>query len=363
MGLTTRNMSKIKCITSTVLVAVLVPSVVWAQTVPADLMDLSLEDLFAANVISQGQQRVDQKRWHISYTYAQSQFDEFYQGTNSQTYEDVLWRPGEVRTKDNYPVVPTEISQEVQALRIGYDLDQDITLRVTMPFVKQSSDHISIVPGYDAFNISSSGIGDVVVLADVALARTVNSVWRVGAGLSLPTGSIDEQGDTPRAPGDQQLPYTMQIGSGTFDMPVLASYEKFENGFRWGVNAGAIYRLDKNDRDYRLGHKITAGGWLKFTALGLIEPGVRLSYRWQGQISGEDAELSVPNPAFPYPAPVTDPSDFGGQQVDLAIFARMSLGSDGWFVQAEYSEPVYLDLNGPQTSENFHASLTLGISF
>jgi len=358
-----RNINMSKWRTGMALVAVLAPSLGWAQTVPADLMDLSIEDLFAANVVTQEEQSIDKKRWHVSYTYAQSQFDEYYQGSHSKTYEEVLWRSGEVRTKDNYPVVPTKISQEVHVLRVGYDLDQDITVRVSMPFIKQSTDHISIVPGYDAFNISSSGIGDIVVLADMAFARTVNSVWRVGAGLSLPTGSIDEQGDTPRAPGDQQLPYTMQIGSGTFDMPLLATYEKFENGFRWGVDAGATYRLNKNDRDYRLGHKVAAGGWLKFTSLGLIEPGVRLSYRWQGQISGEDSDLSVPNPAFPYPAPVVDPSDFGGQQVDLAVFARLPLGSDGWFVEATYSEPVYLDLNGPQTSEKFHANITIGTSF
>ena len=334
-----------------------------SQTVPSDLMDLSIEDLFSTNVVTQEEQQVDRKRWHVAYTYGQSQFSEYYNGTTSLAYEDVLYRPGKMRTKDNYPVVPTEISQEIHALLIGYDLDQDITLRVALPFIKQSSDHISIIPGYDAFNISSSGIGDVVVLADIPVGRTFNSTWRIGAGLSLPTGSIDEQGDTPRAPGNQQLPYTMQIGSGTFDLPLLGSYEKFENGFRWGLDAGATIRLNENDRNYRLGHKFSLASWFKFTSVGLIEPGIRLAYRWQGKISGEDTDLSVPIPAFPYPAPVADPNDFGGQQVDLAIFARLPVGNSGWFISAEYSEPLYLNLNGPQSSEKFHANITIGTSF
>ncbi|MDA9367927.1 hypothetical protein N9872_01445 [Paraglaciecola sp.] len=340
-----------------------VPYSALSQTVPADLMDLSIEDLFTANVVSEEEQQKDKKRWHVSYTYGKSRFEEYYTGSQSLSYEDVLWRPGEVRTKDNYPVVPTEISQEIHAFLIGYDLNQDITLRIAVPFIKQSSDHISIIPGYDAFNISSSGVGDVVVLADMPIARTMNSIWRIGAGLSLPTGSIDEQGDTPRAPGNQQLPYTMQIGSGTFDMPLLASYEKFESGFRWGVDAGATLRLNENDRDYRLGHKFSLGSWIKFTSLGPIEPGIRLAYRWQGKISGEDTDLSVPVPAFPYPAPVVDPDDFGGQQVDLAVFARLPLGTNGWYVEANYSQPVYRDLNGPQSSEKFHTNITIGTSF
>ena len=75
---------------------------------------------------------------------------------------DVLFEPGaEARTEYNYPVVPTEITQEVHALRVGYDLTDATTLRAQLPFVMQSTDHISIVPGYDAFNISSEGIGDI----------------------------------------------------------------------------------------------------------------------------------------------------------------------------------------------------------
>ena len=94
----------------------------------------------------------------------------------------------------------------------GLCLTTATTVRVQIPFVMQSTDHISIVPGYDAFNISSEGIGDVTVVADTTLSQSLNSLWKAGAGVSIPTGSIDEEGDTPRAPGKQQLPYTMQLG-------------------------------------------------------------------------------------------------------------------------------------------------------
>ena len=73
----------------------------------------------------------------------------------------------------------------------------------------QSTDHISIIPGYDGFNISSEGVGDIALVVDSTVSQSLNSIWKIGAGLSMPTGSIDEEGDTPRAPGNQQLPYTM----------------------------------------------------------------------------------------------------------------------------------------------------------
>ena len=120
------------------------------------------------------------------------------------TYEGVLFRPGvDARTENNYPVVPTEITQEVHAIRVGYDLSPATTVRVQVPFVMQSTDHISIVPGYDAFNISSEGIGGMAIVADTTLSQSLNSAWKAEAGLCVSTGSIDEDGDTLRAPGSQ----------------------------------------------------------------------------------------------------------------------------------------------------------------
>jgi hypothetical protein len=338
-------------------------TVAQAQTVPSDLVEFSLEDLFSANILTSQEENIAKKRWHISYNFATSRFDEYYINQNSVSYEDVLWRPGEQRTGDNYPVVPTEISQDVHAFLVGYDFSPTITLRASLPFIRQSSDHISIVPGYDAFNITSDGVGDAVFLADFVVARNLNSVWRVGAGISVPTGSIDEEGDTPRAPGNQQLPYTMQIGSGTWDIPLALAYEKYDEGFRWGGAIRGTWRTGKNDRDYRLGHKLSSEAWVTFSQWGVLRPGLRLTYRWQGTIQGQDTSLSIPNPVFPYPAPVVDPDDFGGEQIDLAGYLEADLGGQGWTARLEYSRPVFLDLNGPQSAEDFHVSLKIGTSF
>ena len=78
---------------------------------------------------------------------------------------------GEARTDTNYPVVPTEIKQEVHALRLAFDFTAALTVRAQLPFVMQSTDHISIVPGYDAFNISSDGVGDLALVLDAVFSR------------------------------------------------------------------------------------------------------------------------------------------------------------------------------------------------
>ena len=334
-----------------------------AQKVPTDLLDLSIEELFDANVISESEKAASDNRWHIAYTYAVSDYDEYYIGTSSVSYDDVLFTPGsEPRTESNYPVVPTEIKQEVHALRVAYDLNDALTLRAQLPMVKQSTDHISIIPGYDAFNISSDGVGDLAMVLDSTLKQSLNSVWRAGLGVSVPTGSIDEEGDTPRAPGNQQLPYTMQLGSGTWDFPLFLSFRKYEARWNWGLDASFTVRTGKNDRDYRLGNKASLGGWLMWNSWSAVKPGIRLDYRWRDDIDGEDLSLRVPIPAFPYPAPVTNPSAFGGEQLDFTVFLRVPFASQ-WYGELSYARPLFLDLNGPQSSEKYHFSLELGTSF
>ena len=57
-----------------------------------------------------------------------------------------------------------------------------------------------------------------------------------------------------------------------------------------------------------------------------VRPGIRLDYRWQGDINGEDVSRRVPNPVFPYPAPVTNPNAFGRYQIDLTVLTRALCG-------------------------------------
>lgn len=331
-----------------------------AQTVPADLLDVSLEDLFSANVIEDD---VAKNRWHLSYSYGRSTFDEYRDGSDRLTYDDVLWSgPGEVKTRENFPVVPTKITQEVHSVLLAYDVNDRLGVRLFVPFIEQSTDHISIVPNYNDFNISSDGVGDVVAMAEYSLGATLNSAWRVIGGVSIPTGSIDEEGDTPRAPGNQQLPYTMQIGSGTWDIPLGLVYEKYGEQFSWGAEVQGKVRLGENDRDYRLGHRLGAAVWTSVLTNSGFRPGVRLGYSWQDEIDGEDASLSIPNPAFPYPAPVTDPSAFGGQKIDLSVYVDFPIVAS-WSGRIGYTKPIWFDLNGPQSAQNYHLALTLTTGF
>ena len=335
----------------------------WSQTVPTELLELSIEDLFDTNIIDEAERASRESKWHLELSFTSSSYDQYFINGSKVSYDDVLFSPGEEpRTDKNYPVVPTEIRQEVTAVQIAFDFSDDVTLRGQIPLVHQSTDHISIIPGYDEFNISSNGLGDIVFIADKIISRSPNSVWRIGGGVSFPTGSIDEEGDTPRAPGDQQLPYTMQLGSGTWDFPALVAYQKYEDFFTWGLEGQARIRTGKNDRDYRLGNTYGLGAWAERNVGNDVVLGIRADYLSRGMIRGGDDSLTVPIPGFPYPAPVVDPNAFGGYQIDASIYLTATI-SENWRLRVRYERPVWLDLNGPQSALDHTLGVSLSTNF
>lgn len=324
------------------------------QSTPNDFAQLSLQALMNVPV-GDAEDEHEAVDWHLSYSFKTIRFDDYYSGTDRIDLEKVFWRPGpgQPRTMQNYPVVPIDIKQNAHIFTFGYHLAEHLELVVTAPYIEQETDHLSIVPGYDRFTISSSGLGDI----NLQLRYTwheQNVAWRFGAGVSLANGSIDEQGDTPRSPGDQQLPYTMQLGSGTLDIPVSLVYQWDGNiCFKFGLDA--LIRTGKNDRDYRLGDIYRATAKTSFPVAEELSLFAAAEFTYWQSIKGQDEALLVPS-VMPYPASITDPQRYGGTKVNARVgmewkFSRFTT------VGAEVGKPLLQNLNGPQPGEAWSASM------
>ena len=337
----------------------------WSQyaishSTPSEFAEMSLTDLFDESILSTNSSNtlfsdtLVEGRWEFSYEFKHKSFSGYRNGTNDLSNADVLFEPGEQRTNANFPVLPTDIMQQVHLLRLKHSLDQYNHWYFNLPYIKQSSDHISSVDNYENFVIDSQGIGDISFVKAKHYPLETGGV-SISYGLSLPTGSIDETGDTPRAPGNQQLPYTMQLGSGTFDIPLAINY-RFNH--QWAVGVDTRIRLGKNDRDYRLGNFYAVNTSYQYVHQNRIAYLGKLSFQHTERIDGQDDEITVPDPNFPFPASITNPDLFGGQKVLLNLgmnykaFADLVLGF-------ELGVPVYQDLNGPQLKENEHISVKI----
>jgi hypothetical protein len=218
---------------------------------------------------------------------------------------------------------------------------------------------VSIVPGFESFIIESSGIGDISLSVSRPVWRREGKQLLANAGLSLPVGSIDEVGPTPRVPGtDTQLPFTMPIGSGTFDLTPSLTYAAGHNHWNWGSQLRGTFRIGENDRDYTLGNRLGLSAWVKRTSSSWVSPSLRFVLQSWGRIDGEDDELKVGEPGAPFrfPAAVTDPDKFGGEKLTV-VFAATLRDPRGLLerhsIELEWGLPTYQSLNGPQPKEQW----------
>lgn len=334
-----------------------------AQSSPADLAELSIFELTELKVTMDetGSRDVDKNKWQINYHYRRVDFEGYREGTDEVLLSEFLFDgvPAN-RTDRNFPVAPTNIIQEAHIFNLGYELNENSLFYFAIPYIIQTTYHVSIIPGYESFDLSSEGIGDVVLSYTYRMLQFEDQNISINLGLSLPTGSIDKQGDTPRAPGDQQLPYTMQLGSGTYDILASVNYVYQTGKWQFGAEISGKFRLGRNDRDYRLGNKIGLTLSSSVQALKWLQPSLKFSYLYTDHIHGLDSELLVPGP-FPFPAAITNPEFYGGHKLYAVMGFRINPAASEFKNHAFdffISVPILQDLNGIQVEEDHQIQLS-----
>ena len=333
-----------------------------AQTSPVDLMDVSLTELLAM-VTPPTDDEADSSSWRFSYRYVRGDFGGYRDGTGPVDNVDLMGPPNNA----TYPILQTAIVQEVHLFQVAYNVSRRLSANVVVPYIRQLTDHISLVPGFADFTITSKGVGDSsVTLSGIVYQRGGDSLM-INGGISVPTGSITEKGHTPAGPGSQ-LPYTMQLGSGTWDIPVGVHYRRETNRgtgvgpVRYRLGAMGKVRSGENSRGYRLGHRLVVDGSMSMQPLRWISPSLGLSSETWGDIKGHD--LNFPGPI--YPTPVANPDLFGGQRVSVTIgltFGTSQGDLGGHSLQMNFAVPVYQDLHGPQPEENWRGNISWNLSF
>ena len=351
----------------------------FGQTPPVDLANLSLGDLLNAKIIRShsdhaafktgGQDTplgyLDSSRFHFSTNYINVRFDGYMDGTKDLSFGEVLFSEG-TRTDKNFPIVPTVIQQEATQFKTAYTLSEQITLSLSIPYIRQSSEHISKKDGFEEFTIVSEGLGDIETAISWFKQLDKNNHLLLSLGVSLPTGSIDETGDTPSPGPDNQLPYTMQLGSGTYDIKPSIHYFGSAGNWTYGADLNLTLRTGKNDRDYRLGNVYQSSIWTRYALTDWLEPSIRINGVVWDEISGKDPALPYDSVNDLYPAAVVKPDNFGGTKLLALVGLRLKDPRgrlENTFLEFEAGTPFYQKLNGPQPSEDWRFSANFVLSF
>ena len=138
----------------------------------------------------------------------------------------------------------------------------------------------------------TSGISDIQ-------ADALWDVYHQGAyrahlhtGLIIPTGAVDETGSFgPNA--NVQLPYDMQIGTGSWAVVPGATVEVMNDAGSVGVQMRGVFPLNNNSRGWKPGARIEGALWAGYRFNDFVSVSGGFRAMQQGAIKGFDASLET----------------------------------------------------------------------
>ncbi|MAF83089.1 MAG: hypothetical protein CL797_03210 [Chromatiales bacterium] len=303
--------------------------------------------------------------WMFEYRYMRMDMAGLQNGTNSIPSKDISGAlPGMPPMKDpgkDYMMAPTEMTMDMHMLMVMYGISDRVSVMLMGTYQENSMDMIMHMPMMDMTgSMKTDGLGDALI----SMMDTVNENWTASLGLSIPVGSIDERvtvtmhgsnpmsGMTTANTNYIKAGYSMQPGSGTWDLIPSLTYAHSTDRFGWGFQANYRWRLGVNDNSYTLGNVLEAIGWGKVVFTPALLGTAKLTVTDLDRIDGQDPEL---NPAR---SPMTDPDATGGTRADLGFSLNGFMG-EHHVLGVELSIPVHQDLNGPQMETDW----ILGLSY
>jgi hypothetical protein len=325
-----------------------------AGVVVACITQFSMADSrpdFHAPIGVMGDHKHAQGEWMFSYRYMRMTMDQNLSGTDEVSVADVL---------GSYIVSPVDMDMGMHMLGLMYAPSDRLTLMAMTNFVDLSMNHrirdmVAMNNGIsNSFTTKSDGIGDTTISGIYELASDAQASWLLNAGLSIPTGSIDNKGNIPLVNGassNDQLPFPMQTGSGTYDLLTGITYTKLLADTSWGAQLKATVRLGENDNGYTKGNEYQAQAWHAWLVSDHVSLSTRLSYKKWEDYDGQDNQQALPifnGMMGAFTVPTVDPGLRGGSQTDIAIGTNTVWGAAGHRLAAELVYPLRSDLDGPQ---------------
>ncbi len=283
----------------------------------------------------------------LSYRYMFMDMRENRSGTSSQGRGDVL---------NAFMVAPLDMTMEMHMFGGMYAPTDEITIMGMIPYLRKSMNHQTRMGA--KFHTDTDGLGDIKLSALLRpLKLSGPHSLHFNAGLSLPTGSIDERDDTP-AMRNARLPYPMQLGSGTFDLMPGLTYQGQAEKVSWGAQTIETFRIGRNNNGYRLGDQYSLTAWGAYRFLSWLSGSLRVEALKWGNIRGAFRSLN------PMMVPTADPDRRAGERIDL-LFGVNIWVPDGTLkgnrIALEAGFPVYEKLDGPQLSTSWR--MTVGWQF
>lgn len=289
----------------------------------------------------------------FSYRYMRMNMESLLEGTstisNNQAHDK------------GYMVTPLNMPMNMHMFGMMYGLSDRITLLAMAMYIQNDMDLQMRMPNgmTNQFSTASSGFGDLKIGALYKILNKNKQSLHAQINLSVPTGKIDARDTTPMSsPNTIQLPYPMQIGSGTFDTDFAVTYLGQNEIVSWGSQLKTTIRFGTNNDSYTLGNRYGLNNWFAIKANNWLSFSARLEGLIVEKISGANPNLN------PRMVTTADTTNSGGKYINSGagfnvyipkgIFKNIRFGF-------EYAYPIYQKPNGIQLKRK--ETLTFGLQY
>lgn len=291
--------------------------------------------------------------WMLSYRYMNMVMSGVNGGDKSITNSEIL---------SGYAASPIEMRMNMHMLMLMYGITDRLTA-MSMFHYNTAWMKMSMKMGstYHAHNMNMAAMSDVKLSAIYAVVKQHNSQLLLCAGSSIPVGSIEMKGESGSMmyPG-KRYPYSMQAGSGTFDVLPSISYLAQHQNIYYSVQTFATLRTGINRAGYRLGNEYGLMGWLAYRWLPFLSSSLRLEGTLINGITGEDPTL---DPTMEIAA---NKANYGGKRLNTYIGSVLK-PAEGRFktskLSFEFGMPLYQYYKGYQMNSTYNLLITYNLNF
>lgn len=264
---------------------------------------------------------------------------------------------------NSFMVAPQHMTMDMYMLGIMYAPSNNITLMLMQNFAKKNMDLTAqmMMGGMTMlrdFSTKSSGLGDLKIGALYQVFNTHKTSLHFNSSINIPVGEIENRGDTPMM-NNIKLPYAMQLGSGTFDITLGATYKENFTNTSWGTQLLSTLRTGTNGEDYRFGNLYRLNIWGAYHFATNFSVSGRLLGATEGKLKGVDTELN------PMMVTTANTSNYGADKIKAFIGLNISFPETSTLKDVRFGieagAPIYEDYNGIQMDED--VSISFGLKY
>ncbi|MFT5703780.1 MAG: hypothetical protein ACJAZX_001519 [Rickettsiales bacterium] len=271
----------------------------------------------------------------LSYRYALMNMKGARSGSDEVSSDQILKK---------HMMAPEEMDMKMHMVGAMYGITDNLTLAAMGSFVEKDMRMVNRMN--KIIDREISGFGDTKIQSMYQFFKNSNNRAQFNLGLSVPTGSIKQEHEGTR------LGYPMQFGSGSYEALPGISYSGHQNSYSYGAQANAVFRLNNNNNDYKLGDSYNLTAWTATKLNESFSISSRLNYEISQKIKGSDPALS----AMAMMSPVNNTSSSGGKRLDFLVGVNFIVPNgflEGNRLAIEGGVPIYQNLNGTQLETDY----------